>query len=86
MAALNRHTLATQYPLSNITVKWESIGFPTNAQVGLAFRAVARRPVPCLQDRPLTRPLTPALCRRRPCVICLPERILGSFQGRTQHR
>ena len=52
MAALNRHTLATQYPLSNITVKWESIGFPTNAQVGLTFRAIARRPVPCLHDRP----------------------------------
>lgn len=30
---LNRHTLATQYPLSNIKVDWSWIGFPSGAEV-----------------------------------------------------
>ena len=30
---LNRHTFATQYPLSNITVDWSWLGFPKGSKV-----------------------------------------------------
>ena len=38
MALFNRHTSGTQYPISNITVYWESLGrSPSLARLGLTF-------------------------------------------------
>ena len=28
----NRHSITTQYPISNVTVTWEQLGYPSDAQ------------------------------------------------------
>jgi hypothetical protein len=41
---LNRHTLATQYPVSELFVDWTWLGFPSDAEVNTSVTPVALCP------------------------------------------
>ena len=66
----NRHTAGTQYPISNVTVRWEDIG-GTQRQVRLSCGG--------LVDIAPHMPRPPPLCRAQ--RGCLPDMVTGCRAG-----